>query len=81
MKNSETPISNTDIEAHSDNRFNTIIVGAMRARELHRGARPMIQTKAVTHVVRALEEIAAGKINMKEYLSRLEKRKEKNGTH
>jgi DNA-directed RNA polymerase omega subunit len=78
MKTNETPISNTDIEKHSNNRFDTVIAGAMRARELRRGHLPLVDTKSVTHVVKALEEIAAGKINIKEYLDKLQKTKEKN---
>lgn len=77
----ETPISNSDLEPHSTSRFDTIIVGAMRAREIARGHRPLIETKSITPTMKALEEIAAGKIDMKEYLSRLQKTKEKNGIH
>jgi len=78
MKTNETPISNTDIERHSNNRFETVIAGAIRARELHRGHLPLVNTKSVTNVVKALEEIADGKINIKEYLEKLKKPKDKN---
>jgi hypothetical protein len=52
--------------------------GAVRARELHRGYLPLVNTKSVTNVVKALEEIAEGKINIKEYLEKLQKPKDKN---
>jgi DNA-directed RNA polymerase omega subunit len=78
MKTNETPISNTDIERHSTNRFETVIAGSIRARELHRGHLPLVNTKSVTNVVKALEEIAEGKINIKEYLEKLQKPKDKN---
>jgi DNA-directed RNA polymerase omega subunit len=69
----ETPISNSDIEPNSTNRFQTVIAGSIRTRELSRGHLPLVNTKSKSNVVKALEEIAAGKVNVGEYLSKLKK--------
>jgi DNA-directed RNA polymerase omega subunit len=72
LKN-ETPISNSDIEPQSSNRFNTVIAASIRTRELSRGHMPLVDTKSKSHTVKALEEIAAGKVNVNEYLAKLKK--------
>lgn len=69
----ETPISNTELEPHSKSRFDTIIAASYRARELSNGHMPLVNTKSVTNTVKALEEIAAGKINVEEYVAKLRK--------
>ena len=77
MKTNETPISNTDLEPQSDSRFNTILAASYRARELSKGHLPLVNTKSVTNTVKALEEIAAGKVNVAEYVAKLQPKKGK----
>lgn len=69
----ETPVSNSDIEPNSDNRFKTVIAASIRTRELSRGHLPLVNTKSKSNVVKSLEEIAAGKVNVNEYLTKLRK--------
>lgn len=56
------------------NRYDLILVASMRARELKKGYQAMA-TKKGGHSVTALREIEEGKIDSKEYLSRLKKTK------
>lgn len=49
------------------NKFEMILVAAARARELARGARPLVKSNNGT-VVTALREIEEGKIDKTEYL-------------
>jgi DNA-directed RNA polymerase subunit omega len=53
-----------------DNRFLLVMLAAKRVKQLHKGARPLIENKALNkHVVISLREIAAGKVGF-EYTSR-----------
>ena len=53
-----------DCLVHIPNRFVLVLAASQRARELHRGATPIIQTKAnEKHTVTALREIASGKFS------------------
>lgn len=56
------------------NRYDLILVASMRARELKKGHIPTATKKGGTNVT-ALREIEEGKIDSKEYLSRLRKNK------
>jgi DNA-directed RNA polymerase omega subunit len=75
MNKRETPISNSDLETKSSNRFNTVIAASIRSRELSNGHLPMVNTKSVTNNVKALEEIAEGKVDVDEYIEKLRKHK------
>ena len=46
------------------NRFELVLLGARRAKQLLKGARPLVQTDN-KEVVAALREIADGKVGMK----------------
>ena len=46
------------------NRFELVLVGARRAKQLLKGARPLVHSDN-KEVVAALREIADGKVNMK----------------
>lgn len=46
------------------NRFELVLLGARRAKQLLKGARPLVQSDN-KEVVAALREIAEGKVNMK----------------
>jgi len=74
MKTNETPISNSDLEPQSSNRFQTVIAASIRTRELSKGHLPLVNTKSKSHTVKALEEIASGKVNVNEYLAKLRKK-------
>jgi len=74
MKTNKTPISNSDLEPQSSNRFQTVIAASLRTRELSKGHLPLVNTKSKSHTVKALEEIAAGKVNVNEYLTKLRKK-------
>ncbi|MEK6607875.1 MAG: DNA-directed RNA polymerase subunit omega [Myxococcota bacterium] len=52
---------------HVDNRFALVILAAERARQIARGARPLIECDNKAPVV-ALREIAAGKVRFEENL-------------
>lgn len=55
------------------NRFDLVLVAAMRARELARGHHRLVDSKN-GNAVTALKEIEAGKVG-RDYLDRLQKRK------
>jgi DNA-directed RNA polymerase subunit omega len=58
-----------DCLMHVDNRFSLIHLAAERARQLKKGARPLVHNRN-KHIVLALREIAAGLItydNIKKY--------------
>jgi DNA-directed RNA polymerase subunit omega len=63
------PVITEDCLKDVDNRFQLVLVAAKRARDLTRGATPLVQ-RPVTEksTVTALREVAAGKIS-KEYLN------------
>ncbi len=42
------------------NRFGLVLMAAVRAKQLKRGARPLVKAEGNRHVVVALREIAAG---------------------
>jgi DNA-directed RNA polymerase subunit omega len=49
---------------HVPNRFELVLLGAKRAKQLLKGARPLVETDN-KEVVTALREIAAGKVEMR----------------
>jgi DNA-directed RNA polymerase subunit omega len=61
-------ISSEEAVAAIGNRYDLVIIGAKRMRELSRGDLPKVATKN-GHCVTALKEIVAGKIG-REYLSK-----------
>lgn len=50
-------------------RYDLVLIGARRARELHRGWRPLVPDSGSGSIVTALREIEAGKIG-REYLQK-----------
>ncbi len=46
-----------------DNRFMLVMIAAKRAKQLYKGAHPLIDPKNNRYVVTALREIAAGKLS------------------
>jgi len=71
---SESRVRYTSEEAVNQvgNRFDLILIAAARVRELHKGHRPKLATKAGPTVT-ALQEIEAGLVG-REYLKRIGKR-------
>ena len=55
------PITVEDCLQKIPNRFELIILGAKRAKQLFKGARPLLETDN-REIVTALREIAAGKV-------------------
>jgi DNA-directed RNA polymerase subunit omega len=51
-----------DLLEHIDSKYRLVIVAAKRAKQLNRGAAPLIQTRSVKPAYQALEEIASGKL-------------------
>lgn len=49
-----------------ENRFALVILGSMRAKQLLKGSRPLVHAPDNREIVKALREIAAGKVNFKE---------------
>jgi DNA-directed RNA polymerase subunit omega len=70
-----------DCLEREDNRFALVVLAAQRARQLMKGAAPLVQSKNKSAVT-ALREIAAGKIHydrasndaVREYIEALNKR-------
>lgn len=56
------------------NRYDLVLVASLRARELSRGHLPMVSKKGSFNVT-ALREIEEGKIDGKEYLAKLKKKR------
>jgi DNA-directed RNA polymerase subunit omega len=52
-----------DCLAHVANRFELVLVGARRAKQLLKGARPLVQSDN-KEVVTALREVAEGKVQV-----------------
>jgi len=52
-----------DLLEHVDSKYRLVIVAAKRAKQLNRGAAPLITTKSVKPTYQALEEIASGKLS------------------
>jgi len=51
-----------DLLEHIDSKYRLVIVAAKRAKQLNRGAAPLIQPRSVKPPYQALEEIASGKL-------------------
>ena len=51
-----------DLLEHIDSKYRLVIVAAKRAKQLNRGAAPLIQPRSVKPTYQALEEIASGKL-------------------
>jgi len=57
---SQTPVE--DLMEHVDSKYRLVIVAAKRAKQLNRGAAPLIQTRSVKPTYQALQEMATGKL-------------------
>jgi len=55
-------VSFEDLLEHVDSKYRLVIVAAKRAKQLNRGAAPLVQTRSVKPAYQALEEIASGKL-------------------
>lgn len=51
-----------DLMEHVDSKYRLVIVAAKRAKQLNRGAAPLVQTRSVKPTYQALEEVATGKL-------------------
>ncbi len=51
-----------DLLEHVDSKYRLVIVAAKRAKQLNRGAAPLIQPRSIKPAYQALEEIATGKL-------------------
>jgi len=51
-----------DIMEHIDSKYRLVIVAAKRAKQLNRGAVPVVQTRNIKPTYQALEEMATGKL-------------------
>jgi DNA-directed RNA polymerase subunit omega len=51
-----------DLMEHVDSKYRLVIVAAKRAKQLNRGAGPLVQPRNVKPTYQALEEIASGKL-------------------
>ena len=51
-----------DLMEHVDSKYRLVIVAAKRAKQLNRGAAPLVQTRSLKPTYEALEEMAAGKL-------------------
>ncbi len=51
-----------DLMEHVDSKYRLVIIAAKRAKQLNRGAAPLIQTRSHKPTYQALEEMAAGKL-------------------
>ncbi len=51
-----------DLLAHVDSKYRLVIVAAKRAKQLARGADPLIGTRSFKPIYTALEEVASGKL-------------------
>ncbi len=51
-----------DLLEHIDSKYRLVIVAAKRAKQLNRGAAPLIQPRSIKPAYQALEEIATGKL-------------------
>jgi DNA-directed RNA polymerase subunit omega len=57
-----TQVPFEDLLEHVDSKYRLVIVASKRAKQLNRGATPLIQTKSHKPTYQALEEIASGKL-------------------
>lgn len=51
-----------DLLEHIDSKYRLVIVASKRAKQLNRGAAPLIQPRSLKPTYQALEEIASGKL-------------------
>ena len=51
-----------DLMEHVDSKYRLVIVAAKRAKQLNRGAVPLVQVRSVKPIYQALEEVATGKL-------------------
>ncbi len=51
-----------DCTSEESNRFGLVLMVAIRAKQLMRGARPLVKAEENRSIVMALREIAAGKV-------------------
>jgi DNA-directed RNA polymerase subunit omega len=51
-----------DLMEHVDSKYRLVIVAAKRAKQLNRGASPLVQVRSVKPTYQALEEVATGKL-------------------
>jgi len=51
-----------DLMEHVDSKYRLVIVAAKRAKQLNRGAAPLVQVRSVKPIYQALEEVATGKL-------------------
>ncbi len=51
-----------DLMEHVDSKYRLVIIASKRAKQLNRGAAPLIQTRSQKPTYQALEEMAAGKL-------------------
>lgn len=51
-----------DLLEHVDSKYRLVIVAAKRAKQLNRGAAPLVQPRSVKPTYQALEEISSGKL-------------------
>lgn len=57
------PLQNLeDLLAHVDSKYRLVIVAAKRAKQLNRGAGPLLTTRSFKPIYVALEEMASGKL-------------------
>ncbi len=57
------PLQNLeDLLAHVDSKYRLVIVAAKRAKQLNRGAAPLIATRSFKPIYVALDELASGKL-------------------
>src|SRR5574341_386541 len=51
-----------DLMEHVDSKYRLVIVAAKRAKQLNRGAVPLVQPRSVKPTYQAMEEISSGKL-------------------
>ena len=51
-----------DLMEHVDSKYRLVMVAAKRAKQLNRGAAPLVQVRSVKPIYQALEEVATGKL-------------------
>ena len=51
-----------DLMEHVDSKYRLVMVAAKRAKQLNRGAAPLMQVRSVKPIYQALEEVATGKL-------------------
>lgn len=51
-----------DLMEHVDSKYRLVMVAAKRAKQLNRGATPLVQVRSVKPIYQALEEVATGKL-------------------